>query len=68
MSVCDYIKICPDRGKLEDSINSGRIDEDLADQAENLCENPDDFCSIRNGIKLIYILNAIRIKKQNSEY
>jgi hypothetical protein len=68
MTLCNYAEICPDIKELKASIKRGLINEDLADQAENLCENNYEYCSIWGNIRLINALNNIKIKKQDSMY
>jgi hypothetical protein len=68
MTLCDYAKICPDIKELKASIKRRSINEDLADQAENLCENNYEYCSIRGNIRLINVLTHIKTKKQNLMY
>jgi len=46
---CEFMGICPDIEKLEESKKTGYINEDLADQYEELCTIGGFKCSTRES-------------------
>ncbi|MBI2047342.1 hypothetical protein HYT26_04250 [Candidatus Pacearchaeota archaeon] len=52
---CKYLDKCPDTIKLEESINRGVVNENLADQSHELCLTASqESCSIYQGFEAQY--------------